>query len=109
MCVPNSKPMMDLLDEGTVENQGLNYVAFYPSESCLVKMLYRTGFPFVYRFKRLPEDKQFSSSLCAKTITDDSGGFKDWIERSQSRVGERENEAMFRDVRSLEYYVVQVA
>jgi SAM-dependent methyltransferase len=66
MCVPNSEPTMDLLDEGTSENQGLNYVAFYPSESCLIKMLYRAGFPFVYRFKRLPADEQFSSSLARR-------------------------------------------
>jgi SAM-dependent methyltransferase len=68
MCVPDSRPMMDLLDESHSENQGLNYVAFYPSESCIVKMLYRTGFPFVYCFKRLPADERFSSSLSRKRL-----------------------------------------
>jgi len=51
-----------LLDEAQADNQGLNYVAFYPTESCLVKMLYRAGFPFVYRFQRLPDDEQFTTT-----------------------------------------------
>jgi SAM-dependent methyltransferase len=67
-CVPNSLPVMDLLDETHVENQGLNYIAFYPSESCIVKMLYQAGFPFVYRFRRLPDDERFSSSLWRKRL-----------------------------------------
>jgi SAM-dependent methyltransferase len=59
MCTPGEFPHMELLDEGQVEDQGLNYVAFYPTESCLVKMLYRAGFPFVYMFRQLPDDPQF--------------------------------------------------
>lgn len=66
MCVPTSQPTMELLDEGISENQGLNYVAFYPSEACLIKMLYRAGFPFVYRFGVLPADELFRSSLWRK-------------------------------------------
>jgi FkbM family methyltransferase len=66
MCVPESQPVMELLDEGISENQGLNYVAFYPSESCLIKMLYQAGFPFVYRFKRLPEDELFQTGPSRK-------------------------------------------
>ena len=59
MCSPGEFPSMELLDEGQVEDQGLNFVAFYPTEPCLVKMLYRAGFPFVYRFRHLPNDPQF--------------------------------------------------
>ena len=59
MCIPGEKPSMDLLDEGAVEDQGLNYVAFYPSETCLIKMLYRAGFPFVYRLCQPPADVRF--------------------------------------------------
>ena len=66
MCVPGRQPTMDLLDEGPGEDQGLNSVAFYPSESCLIKMLHRAGFPFVYRFERSPEDEQFSSTVWRK-------------------------------------------
>jgi SAM-dependent methyltransferase len=66
MCVPGSDASLLLLDEGHADNQGLNYVAFYPTESCLVKMLYRAGFPFVYRFERLPDDAQFTTTLWRK-------------------------------------------
>lgn len=66
MCAPGSEPDLHLLDEYEYEDQGLNYVAFYPTEPCLVKMLCRAGFPFVYRFKRLPEDEQFKTTLWRK-------------------------------------------
>ena len=66
MCSPGIKPTMELLDEDSSEDQGLNYVAFYPTESCFVKMLYRAGFPFVYRFEKLPTDTQFEMTLWAK-------------------------------------------
>jgi SAM-dependent methyltransferase len=62
MCIPDDQPAMELLDEGVAEDQGLSYVAFYPSESCLIKMLYRAGFPFVYRFRSLPDDELFKAS-----------------------------------------------
>lgn len=55
MCTPGSATTMQLLDESAIEDQGLNFVAFYPTEASLVKMLYRSGFPFVYLFRRLPE------------------------------------------------------
>jgi len=66
MCIPDGSPVMELLDEGVAEDQGLSYVAFYPSESCLIKMLYRAGFPFVYRFGRLPDDELFRAGLWRK-------------------------------------------
>lgn len=58
-CVPEASTMLYLMDEGQLEDQGLNYVAFYPSEGCLIKMLYRSGFPFVYRFLSFPDHEQF--------------------------------------------------
>jgi SAM-dependent methyltransferase len=66
MCIPGSVTSLQLLDEGHGDNQGLNYVAFYPTESCLVKMLYRAGFPFVYRFEKLPDEGQFHTTLWRK-------------------------------------------
>jgi SAM-dependent methyltransferase len=66
MCIPGDDAGLQLLDEFPADNQGLNYVAFYPTESCLVKMLYRAGFPFVYRFKTLPDDKQFKTTFRRK-------------------------------------------
>lgn len=66
ICAPGRRAVMDLLDEGHVENQGLNYVAFYPSELCLIKMLYRAGFPFVYHFQDLQLDQQYKATLWRK-------------------------------------------
>jgi SAM-dependent methyltransferase len=63
MCAPGKRPEMELLDESQYDNQGLNYVAFYPTESCLVKMLYRAGFPFVYGFANLPDHELFRKTL----------------------------------------------
>jgi len=57
---------MELLDEGVAENQGLRYVAFYPSEACLAKMLYRSGFLFVYSFNQLPTHELYSSTMWKK-------------------------------------------
>jgi SAM-dependent methyltransferase len=58
-CIPDGSTMLYLVDEGKLEDQGLNYVAFYPSEGCLIKMFYRAGFPFVYRFRNFPDHEQF--------------------------------------------------
>jgi len=66
MCVPGTNPIFELLDEYQSENQGLNYVALYPTESGVLKMLYRAGFPFVYRFRRLRLDGQFETTLWRK-------------------------------------------
>jgi SAM-dependent methyltransferase len=66
MCIPGSVTSLQLLDEGQADNQAVNYVAFYPTESCLVKMLYRAGFPFVYRFEKLPDDAQFTTTFWRK-------------------------------------------
>jgi SAM-dependent methyltransferase len=63
MCIPGSEPTMYLLDEGVAEDQGLNYIAFYPSEPCLVKMLYRAGFPYVYLFEKLPADQLYAATI----------------------------------------------
>jgi SAM-dependent methyltransferase len=63
MCAPGTDPSLRLLDEYPAEDQGLNYVAFYPTEACLIKMLYRAGFPFVYAFETLPDHPLFHASL----------------------------------------------
>jgi SAM-dependent methyltransferase len=66
MCIPGAESSLQLLDEYSGEDQGLNYVAFYPTEACVVKMLYRAGFPFVYRFQHLPQDEQFTTTMWRK-------------------------------------------
>jgi FkbM family methyltransferase len=59
MCLPENKPWMILRNERTLEDQSLTDVAFYPSEGCIVKMLYRAGFAAVYRVNPLPDDDSF--------------------------------------------------
>src|SRR6266704_2031085 len=63
MCAPGDDPSMKLVDESPAEDQGLTCVAFYPTESCLVKMLYHAGFPFVYGFMNLPDHELFRAAL----------------------------------------------
>lgn len=63
MCVPENRPLLYLMGEAQGADQSLRGIAFYPSESCLIKMLYRTGFPFVWRWTRLPAHEDFHKSL----------------------------------------------
>jgi FkbM family methyltransferase len=59
MCVPGDGPRLTLREEPSQDDQSLTDTAFYPSEDCLVKMLYRAGFANVYRLVRLPEHDDF--------------------------------------------------
>jgi FkbM family methyltransferase len=59
MCLPEEGPAMLLREEPRQEDQSLGNVACYPSESSLVKMLYRAGFGMVYRVMPLPDHKDF--------------------------------------------------
>jgi len=63
MCAPGKEPALHLVDEERGEDQGLHYVAFYPTEACLVKMMYRAGFPHVYGFCTLPDHYLFHASF----------------------------------------------
>jgi SAM-dependent methyltransferase len=63
MIAPGKKPSLLLVDESSEEDQGLNHIAFYPTETCLAKMLYRAGFQYVYGFRRVPDHPLFKSSL----------------------------------------------
>ncbi|MCS7162181.1 MAG: hypothetical protein NZ958_02470 [Bacteroidia bacterium] len=56
-------PSMMIVEESKNINQGLNLVAFYPSESCLVAMLHYAGMPFIYRPKRMPNYVDFHDRL----------------------------------------------
>jgi len=62
MCLPGAEPLMALRKEPSLEDQSLTDVAFYASESCLVKMLYRSGFSRVYRATRMPEHDDFRTT-----------------------------------------------
>jgi len=65
---PGADPIMGLVDEGLTEDQGLNHVAFYPTESCLVKMLYRSGFAHVYRFQPLADHPEYRSTSRSRQV-----------------------------------------
>jgi FkbM family methyltransferase len=62
MCLPDENPWMLLREEPRLEDQSLTDVAFYASEGCLAKMLYRAGFSFVYRMDTLPDHDDFKDS-----------------------------------------------
>jgi len=59
MCFPDQESWMLLREEPSFEDQGLRDIAFYASEGCLVKMLYRAGFAAVYRIAQLPDHDEF--------------------------------------------------
>jgi SAM-dependent methyltransferase len=65
---PGAEPMMALVDEEMHEDQGLNHLAFYPTEACLVKLMYRAGFPNVYRFSKMPEHDHYHSTQNARQV-----------------------------------------
>src|ERR1700680_1159676 len=59
MCIPGSIPGMIWREEPAAADQSLTDIALYPSEACLVKMLYRAGFAAVYRVAELPDHDDF--------------------------------------------------
>jgi len=59
MCVPQQHPFALLRHEFHTDDQSLTDLAFYPSETCLVKMLYRAGFANVYRVLPPPDHDDF--------------------------------------------------
>jgi SAM-dependent methyltransferase len=65
---PGDEPVMALVDEVSTEDQGLGHFAFYPTEACLVKMLYRAGFPHVYRLAKMPDHSEYHSSANSRKI-----------------------------------------
>jgi FkbM family methyltransferase len=85
MCLPEGKSSMLLREEPGQEDQSLSKVACYPSESSLVKMLYRAGFGTVYRVIPLPNHKDFRETeeharrrtvLLASVTSTDIAGFR---------------------------------
>jgi hypothetical protein len=59
MCLPGADPGMMTREEPSQEDQRLTDIALYPSEGCLVKMLYRAGFAAVYRVAAMPDHDDF--------------------------------------------------
>ena len=54
ICYPSDEPVMVLIDEDHLGDQGVNYVAYYPSEACLFKMLHCSGFSECFHPSRMP-------------------------------------------------------
>jgi SAM-dependent methyltransferase len=65
---PHRSPVTLLCEEGVAINQSLAYTACVPSRSCLVKMLYRAGFPNVYGAIRPPDHSDFHGSLFRRKL-----------------------------------------
>ena len=59
---PGDEPVMALIDEEIHDDQGLEHIAFYPTEACLIKMFYRVGFCCVYRFRQQPDHSDYSKT-----------------------------------------------
>ena len=59
MCIPGSSAGMVWREEPAAADQSLTDIGLYPSEACLVKMLYRAGFAAVYRVAELPDHDDF--------------------------------------------------
>jgi hypothetical protein len=59
MCIPGNSAGMVWREEPAGADQSLTDIALYPSEACLVKMLYRAGFAAVYRVAELPDHDDF--------------------------------------------------
>jgi SAM-dependent methyltransferase len=62
VCLPGAEAILEVRDEGPTEDQGLRHVALYPTENAMVKFLYRSGFPFVYRFRAAPDHPEYRAS-----------------------------------------------
>ncbi len=66
LIYPGDEPIMGLVDETPFEDQGLRNYAFYPTEACLVKMLYRAGYPHVHRFTAPPDHPEYHDTPSAR-------------------------------------------
>jgi SAM-dependent methyltransferase len=59
VATPDRQTVFYLREEPFAEDQGLKYLALHPSESSLIKICYKIGFPSVYRFVVVPRHEDF--------------------------------------------------
>ena len=94
MCIPNERSEFLLREEPAFDDQSLTDMACYPSESSLVKMLYRSGFAKVYRVIPLPDHDDFRETaeharrrtvLFASFVPVDVAGFRLMPEPQEDR------------------------
>lgn len=85
MCLPEERCTLLLRQEPHQDDQSLTQMACYPSESSLIKMLYRAGFAKVYRVTPLPDHGDFRETrehmqrrtvLVASDVPVDVAGFR---------------------------------
>jgi FkbM family methyltransferase len=85
MCLPETRTSMMLREEPRQSDQSLSDVAWCPSESSLVKMLYRAGYRVVYKvlplpdhddFRETPEHARRRTVLLASSMPIDVAGFR---------------------------------
>lgn len=93
MCIPGEEPSLLLREEPRSDDQSLSDVAWYPSEGSLLKMLYRAGFPQVYRVVPLPNHDDFRDTtdhkrrrtlLLASFVPLDVAGFRLCLEPQET-------------------------
>jgi SAM-dependent methyltransferase len=63
MVLPHEEPYLVVMDEPAGEDQSVGAVSCYPSEGAIVKMAYRAGFPYVYRFRELPDHQNYRPAI----------------------------------------------
>ncbi len=63
MAIPDDEPYLIVLDEPSGVDQSLGAVSCLPSEGAIIKMVYRAGFPNVYRFRELPDHENYRSGI----------------------------------------------
>lgn len=85
MCLPDERCSLLLREEPRQDDQSLTEIACYPSESTLVKVLYRAGFARVHRVTPLPDHDDFREThehrkrrtvLVASRVSIDVSGFR---------------------------------
>jgi SAM-dependent methyltransferase len=63
MVAPFVLPVTVLIEEPEGQDQSLRYVAQIPSQSWLLKVLSKVGFPFIYELKGRPRHSDFHAGL----------------------------------------------
>ncbi|HKW64038.1 MAG TPA: FkbM family methyltransferase [Candidatus Acidoferrum sp.] len=93
MCLPEERCSLLLREEPRQDDQSLTEMACYPSESTLVKVLYRAGFAKVYRVTPLPDHDDFRETrehrqrrtiLVASRVPIDVAGFRLLLEPQET-------------------------
>ena len=65
---PGDEPVMALIDEEPLQDQGLRHLAFYPTESCLIKMLFRAGYLNVFKFRQQPIHPDYHAKADSRRV-----------------------------------------